>query len=104
MNAKDHDLTEASLDTLLKSAHSALDEGDVQAGRELSHKVLKAAEGHEDSVFYAHLYLGLYFEATGDAVKAKEHIDLAAAKADPNNYMGDVARVHARLLKNKPAK
>lgn len=32
------------LETLLRSAHAALDRGDVRAGREASHKVLKAAE------------------------------------------------------------
>jgi len=44
MNADDHELTEASLETLLKSAHLALDGGEVQTGRELSYKVLKAAQ------------------------------------------------------------
>jgi diguanylate cyclase (GGDEF)-like protein len=44
MNTDDSELTEARLDTLLKSAHLALDGGDVQVGRELSHKVLKAAQ------------------------------------------------------------
>ncbi len=48
--------------------------------------------------FYAYLYVGLYFEAVGDAVKAKEHILKAASLAQPGNYMGDVARVHAVLL------
>ena len=33
------------LDLLLKAAHTALDRGDVQAGRETSQKVLKASEG-----------------------------------------------------------
>lgn len=48
--------------------------------------------------FYAHLYVGLYFEANGDAAKTKEHILKAAALAESGNYMGDVARVHAALL------
>ncbi len=33
------------LEALLRDAHEALDRGDVQAGREISQKVLKAAEG-----------------------------------------------------------
>lgn len=44
MNIDEPALNEASLDTQLKSAHLALDGGDVQTGRELSHKVLKAAQ------------------------------------------------------------
>jgi len=44
MNTDEPALNEASLDTQLKSAHLALDGGDVQTGRELSHKVLKAAQ------------------------------------------------------------
>jgi len=33
------------LEALLRDAHAALDRGDVAAGRDISHKVLKAAEG-----------------------------------------------------------
>ena len=38
------ELTEASLDAMLRRAHLALDDGEVQAGQDLSHKVLKAAK------------------------------------------------------------
>jgi lipoprotein NlpI len=44
---------------------------------------------------YAHLYIGLYHEATGNGEAAKEHILLAAEKYAGDDYMGDVARVHA---------
>ena len=54
----------------------------------------------DNRLFYAHLYLGLYYDATGDTKLAREHIFKAAAfKAD--HYMGDVARVHAGLLKKR---
>ena len=53
-------------------------------------------------LFYAHLYLGLYHEALGDAARAREHIELAAGKFHVDGYMGGVARVHARLAKEKP--
>lgn len=53
------DLPEARLDTLLKSAHAALDEGDVQSGRELSHKVLKAAEASGSKRYEARALLCL---------------------------------------------
>ena len=56
----------------------------------------------KDRLFYAHLYVGLYHEAIGDAAGAKQHIDLAATNYRQNHYMGWVARVHAKLLE-KPA-
>jgi lipoprotein NlpI len=49
--------------------------------------------------FYARLYLGLYFEAVGQADKARENIRAAADSAPRDDYMGEVARVHARRLK-----
>ena len=51
-----------------------------------------------DGLFYAHLYLGLYFEALGDGAKAREHITKAANGFSMSHYMGDVARVHLRTL------
>ena len=48
-------------------------------------------------LFYAHLYLGLYFEAIGDDGKAREHISKAAGEFQSGDYMGDVARVHRQL-------
>jgi lipoprotein NlpI len=49
-------------------------------------------------LFYAHLYLGLYYEAIGDNKQALEHMTLAAHKHTIGEYMGEVARVHERLL------
>lgn len=49
-------------------------------------------------LFYAHLYLGLYYDVTGDGKKAREHMALAGGKYRINHYMGDVARVHHELL------
>jgi lipoprotein NlpI len=51
-----------------------------------------------DGLFYAHLYLGLYFDALGNAAKAREHITKAANDFESAHYMGDVARVHLRKL------
>jgi lipoprotein NlpI len=64
--------------------------------------VLAAAEQGEDEarrnqLCYAHLYLGLYFEALGDAVKAREHILQAAGPFRMDHYMGKVAVMHAKL-------
>ena len=48
-------------------------------------------------LFYAHLYLGLYFEAIGDDQQAREYITKAAEQYQTGDYMGDVARVHLQL-------
>lgn len=47
--------------------------------------------------FYAHLYLGLYYEVAGDAALAKQHIELAR-QHKIGHYMWNVADVHARRL------
>ena len=48
--------------------------------------------------FYAHLYLGLYWESEGDKKKALEHLKEAATKFRTTGYMCEVARVHAEML------
>lgn len=67
--------------------------------------VLKAAKAGEpgetelnNRLFYAHLYLGLYYDAGGDAKKALEHV-AAAEQHRIGHYMWDVARVHAERLR-----
>ena len=49
-------------------------------------------------LFYAHLYIGLWYEAGGQAQEAKEHI-LEAEQHKIAHYMWDVARVHAQRLR-----
>lgn len=78
------------------------------AGKARPEDVLAAAKSGdqrtgflERKFFYAHLYLGLYYEAIGDARQAREHIFQAAEKSEDNDYMGDVARIHAELLRRK---
>lgn len=51
--------------------------------------------------FYAHLYLGLYHEAKGDADKSFDYMLKAAQHYKSNGYMGEVARVHRDWLKKK---
>jgi lipoprotein NlpI len=48
--------------------------------------------------FYGQLYLGLYADAMGDRDAARQHLEQAVKDAPPH-YMGDVARVYARHLK-----
>lgn len=72
------------------------------AGKGSVEDVLKAAETGEDEELrnhrcYAHLYLGLYYEALGDAVKAKEHLVKAARDFSMDHYMGICAQVHVKL-------
>ena len=59
------------------------------------------AAQQDNQLFYAHLYLGLYFEAIGDAKLAREHILKAATDFKAEHYMGDVARVHAQVLRKR---
>lgn len=72
------------------------------AGKAKPEDVLKAAELGEGNELrnhrcYAHLYLGLYFEAIGDNAKAKEHMVKAATDYKMDHYMGKVAQVHVKL-------
>jgi lipoprotein NlpI len=52
-----------------------------------------------EPLFYANLYLGLYYEAIGNTKLAKDYILKAGERSNENGYMGDVARVHAEILK-----
>lgn len=74
------------------------------AGTGSAEEVVKAAEGNgatgedlKNQLCYAHLYLGLYFEALGDEGGMKKHITLAANDYRMDHYMGKVAQVHAKL-------
>jgi lipoprotein NlpI len=69
--------------------------GDVAA-------VLQAAETGEGDTLknhrcYAHLYLGLYYEAMKDEAKAKAHMLKAAKDYAMPHYMGETARVHVKV-------
>jgi len=62
-------------------------------------QLLAAAGGSPEAQFYAHLYLGLYFEALGKQESAREHINKAASdRYKVGGYMHDVARVHRQLI------
>ena len=67
-------------------------------------RLFRLPAARRDQRFYAHLYLGLYFEALGDAKLAREHITRAAEDFSENHYMGDVARVHLQLLNKTKSK
>ena len=58
------------------------------------------SRARERALFYAHLYVGLYYEAIGSDTKAREHLVAAAddAYAPVGGYMQTVARVHVDQL------
>lgn len=65
--------------------------------------VLTAASGARGE-FYAHLYVGLYYEAQGEADLAATEIGMAADEAYrvAGGYMHTVARIHAGRLADAP--
>ena len=74
------------------------------AGKVKPEAVFDAAEEGQPSAseltqsrFYAHLYVGLYYEVQGHADLAEKHILKAVESYPVKHYMGDVARVHAKL-------
>ena len=66
------------------------------AGQGSEDAVIEAAENAdtERARMYAHLYLGLYYEAAGEVDKARGHMCRAAAARLQNHYMHYVAKVH----------
>ncbi len=69
------------------------------AGSGSDAEVMRAAEsnGGDAAIFYAHLYLGLFYEASGSPELSSEHIEKATSPKMPANYMWQVARVHREL-------
>src|SRR5262245_57461724 len=64
--------------------------------------VMAAAGDRPNAQFYAHLYVGLYSEATGNRAAALEHITEAASdRYAAGGYMNTVARVHLRLMRSE---
>ena len=79
---------------------------DMFAGSASPDDVLEQAEDPalarqqaEPARFYAHLYIALYHEALNDIGSARHHMTLAAEKHTSPYYMGDLARMHAELLR-----
>ncbi len=79
----------------------------LYAGTMKPEEVIAAAEaGSPDqrklaqNKYYAYLYIGLYFDASGESEKAAEYMDLAAAEdhqMSKRTLMGQVANVHIKL-------
>jgi len=80
----------------------------LYAGKGSAEEVMKAATSGKSSptelnerMFYAHLYLGLYFDMAANEKMAREHIFQAADLFQVESYMGDVARIHAALMRQQ---
>src|SRR5947207_2568045 len=78
----------------------------LYAGKGSAEEILKAATTGKASpaelnerLFYAHLYLGLYFDVAGNEKMEREHIFQAADLFKAESYMGDVARIHGGLMR-----
>jgi lipoprotein NlpI len=57
-----------------------------------------AEAAKNEALFYAHLYVGLNYEAEGNAKKCQEHLRIAVEKHKITHYMWDVGNVHLKLL------
>jgi len=80
----------------------------LYAGKLKPEDVLAAAEKTDakkregiSARFYAHLYVGLWYDAEGNAKKVKEHLSDAVLKYEISDYMWKVGRAHLTLLEKK---
>jgi lipoprotein NlpI len=72
------------------------------AGKATVQDVLRDADqAGATAQFFAALYIGLYYEANGEAAKAEPWLKKAAETSRDQDYMGAVARVHWTRVKRK---
>jgi lipoprotein NlpI len=76
---------------------------DLYIGKKTTDDVLAAAskgegEAKNRQLFYAHLYLGIWFDLLGEKAKALDHLNKATDGHRISHYMWDVGRVHRDLL------
>lgn len=83
---------------------------DLYRGKLKPEEVLAAAEAGEPGkealnqrLFYAHLYIGLWYEAAGKKDLAKQHI-LESENHKIGHYMWDVAHIHAERFRSEEKK
>jgi lipoprotein NlpI len=69
-------------------------------GEGSAERVLQAAGNTRSGIFYGNLYLALFEEARGKREASKAYAKRAAELA-PQDYMGDVARIHWQMLSGK---
>src|SRR5207248_4462477 len=54
-----------------------------------------------ERLFYANLYVGLFFYSVGDKKAALEYLDKAADDFKIGHYMWDIASVHRKLIRRE---
>jgi lipoprotein NlpI len=64
-------------------------------------KVLATAGRDRNALFYAHLYIALFHDANRRPADVAHHLRLCVEDFEADHYMGDVARVHWRLVNKK---
>lgn len=64
-------------------------------------KAILRPDDRNEALFYANLYVGLDYEAQGNAEKCREHLTTAVDKHKIGHYMWDVGNVHLKMLKKK---
>ncbi len=81
---------------------------DLYLGKRKPADVLAAAMAGKPSgdqlnerLFYAHLYLGLYYDSLGDFRQARPELAEAVEKHRIDHYMWDVGRVHLNRLRKQ---
>ncbi len=72
--------------------------GTAQEVIDASQKTGTTDEVRKDRLFYAYLYLGLYYEATGEKARALDYLKKSTTDYAQDHYMGDVARVRFQKL------
>lgn len=77
-----------------------LQTGNIDPVNERVNSLPVGSPEREEAAFYADLYLGLYADAMGQTLKARQYLARAAEDA-PRHYMGDVARVYAKQLADR---
>lgn len=68
-------------------------------GTMLPAAVLAASGSDPSARFFAELYVGLYYEATGNTAQARTHLQMAASArfVEAGGYMHRVATLHPLL-------
>lgn len=66
---------------------------------ETAEKAKLEGAAKNEALFYAHLYVGLNYEAEGNSAKCAEHLRTAVEKHKIGHYMWDVGNVHLHLMK-----
>ena len=64
-------------------------------------RTARSSSQRASALFYAHLYIGLYYEAHGNGALARQHIIAAARDYEAGHYMWHVASVHAKRFKQR---